>query len=39
MFTVTAVIAFGSMLAMTLLQPEKPLVAETQTGAADVSAA
>jgi len=27
------------MLAMTLLQPEKPLVAEAQTGAADVSAA
>jgi len=39
MFTVTALIAFGSMLAMTLLQPEKPLVAEAQTGAADVSAA
>jgi len=36
---VTALIAFGSMLAMTLLQPEKPLVADTEGGTADVSAA
>ena len=39
MFTVTALIAFGSMLAMTLLQPEKPLVADAGSGTADVSAA
>jgi len=29
MFTATAAIAFGSMLAMTLLQPEKRLQAQT----------
>ena len=34
MFTVTACIAFGSMLAMTLLQPEKRLQADAPTVAA-----
>ncbi|MGJ0192912.1 MFS transporter [Pantoea sp. RRHST58] len=32
MFTVTAVIALGSMLAMTLLQPEKPLQPHSASG-------
>lgn len=34
MFTVTAVIALGSMLAMTLLQPEKPLQPHSAGGVA-----
>jgi len=34
MFTVTAVIALGSMLAMTLLQPEKPLQPHRASGVA-----
>jgi len=34
MFTVTAVIALGSMLAMTLLQPEKPLQPHSAAGVA-----
>ncbi len=34
MFTVTAVIALGSMLAMTLLQPEKPLQPHRAAGVA-----
>ena len=34
MFTVTAVIALGSMLAMTLLQPEKPLQPQSVGGVA-----